>query len=107
MKGIWLRSLVVLALVIALITVIFALQNATLVIVNFFAWEFEASLALVLICTLVVGVVIGLLVSVPSGLRHKLRANRYRKRLIELENSPVAYPETVSSAETARGEEIT
>ncbi len=48
--------LLILALIIAVIAVIFALQNTAAVSVSFFVWQFNQSLALVLLLAAFVGV---------------------------------------------------
>ncbi|MDJ0736764.1 MAG: LapA family protein [Nostocaceae cyanobacterium] len=60
------RILTILALLIAIVTVVFALQNSTPVMVQFLGWRFEDSMALVLLLTFTLGVLFGLLVSLPT-----------------------------------------
>ena len=50
---------IVLALLIAIVAVVFAVQNTAMITVSFLVWSFEGSLALVLLATLLVGVLIG------------------------------------------------
>jgi putative membrane protein len=73
------------ALVIAVIAVIFALQNTMTVTISFLAWKVTGSLSLVLLVTLAIGAVIGLLVLAPSTIRHTLAASGHLKRLSALE----------------------
>ena len=73
------------ALVIAIIAVIFAIQNPTGVTVTFFAWKASGSLSLVLLVTLVIGVLIGWLIAAPSLVKHTFRASGQRKRIGALE----------------------
>lgn len=73
------------ALVIAVIAVIFALQNTITVTISFLAWEVTGSLSLVLLITLAIGAVIGLLVLAPSTIRHTLAASGHVKRISTLE----------------------
>lgn len=61
--------LVIFALIISLIAILFALQNSYTIPVSFLVWQFDGSLALVLLLTLALGVVIGLLVSIPTILK--------------------------------------
>lgn len=74
------------ALIIAVLAAIFALQNPDLTFVNVFAWEFNAPLALILFITLGVGLVIGLLVLVPSIIRREMKLRQKNKRIHELES---------------------
>ncbi len=75
----------ILALVIAVLAVIFALQNVMTVVISFFAWHVTGSLSLVLLVTLAIGVVIGLLVLMPSLLKGSLQASGHRRRIDSLE----------------------
>ncbi|WP_315787945.1 LapA family protein [Fischerella sp. JS2] len=53
------RILTLLALLIAIAAVIFALQNSTPVLVQFLAWQAQESMALVLLLTFTFGVLFG------------------------------------------------
>ena len=73
------------ALVIAVLAVIFALQNSVTVTISFMAWEVTGSLSLVLLITLAIGALIGLLVLAPSVIKHSMAAANGRKRIRALE----------------------
>lgn len=73
------------ALLIAVIAVIFALQNTMTVAISFLAWEITGSLSLVLLITLAIGAVIGLLVLTPSAIKNTIAASNHRKRIGMLE----------------------
>jgi len=73
------------ALLIAVIAVIFALQNTMTVTISFLAWKVTGSLSLVLLVTLAIGAVIGLLVLAPSTIKNTLAASGHRKRIGALE----------------------
>lgn len=75
----------ILALVISIVAVIFALQNSMLVTISFFAWKISGSLSLVLLVTLFIGVLVGLLVLAPSLFRNTLMVSSQRKRINALE----------------------
>jgi lipopolysaccharide assembly protein A len=75
----------ILALVVAIIAVIFALQNTAVVTISFFAWTITGSLSLVLLVTLAIGVLIGLLVIAPSLIKNSIRVSGHRKRSATLE----------------------
>ena len=74
------RLYVISALVIAFLAILFALQNTNLVTIQLFIWEYQQSLALVLLATLAIGVIVGLLVSVPSVIRRNVRVSRLQKQ---------------------------
>jgi len=73
------------ALVIALIAVIFALQNTMTITISFLAWEVTGSLSLVLLVTLVIGVLVGLLFLAPSTIKNSMAVSSHRKRVGSLE----------------------
>ena len=75
---------IVLALIIAIVAVVFAVQNTSVVTVSFLVWSFDGSLALVLLATLLVGVLISLLASTPGLIRGKWHTSRDRKKLTSL-----------------------
>lgn len=82
------QVLLILALVIAIITVIFAVQNAMPVTVSFLFWQFaNAPLALVLLLAVGLGLLISLLVSIPSLAGNRWTISRLKKRVAELEKS--------------------
>ena len=73
------------ALLIAVIAVIFALQNTITVTISFLAWKVTGSLSLVLLITLAIGAVIGLLVLAPSAIKNTIAVSNHRKRIGALE----------------------
>jgi len=75
----------IVALVIALVAVIFALQNTMIITISFLAWDVPGSLSLVLLITLAIGVVIGLLVLSPSAIKNSMAVSSHRKRIGSLE----------------------
>jgi len=75
----------IVALVIALIAVIFALQNTMTITISFFVWKVTGSLSLVLLVTLAIGVVIGLLVLAPSAIKNSIAVSSHRKHIGSLE----------------------
>ncbi len=82
--------LLIIALLIAIVAVIFALQNTAMITVAFFAWQFEQSLALVLIITVILGVLIGVLTILPGSIRSRWRVSNQKKKLDVLEKSLLA-----------------
>lgn len=74
------RLFIVSALAIAFLAILFALQNTNLVTINLFLWSYQQSLALVLLGTLTLGVVIGLLVSIPAVIRRGWQTTRVQKQ---------------------------
>jgi len=75
----------IVAIIVAILAVVFALQNAVPITVSFLTWKFESSLALVLLITIALGVIMSLLVSVPSMIKTRKMISGQKKRIKELE----------------------
>ena len=76
----------ILALVVAVVAVIFAWQNPGTVDIQFFGWSVQdAPQSLVLLATLAIGVLIGWLFAAPSLVKNSFRASNQRKRIGTLE----------------------
>ncbi len=81
---------------------LFALQNTSVVALTFLGWQFESSLALLVLIALAVGVLISLLVSIPSAVKDGLRIMALKKENRKLADELAAWkrpPETVVVAE--------
>ena len=76
------RLFLFLAIAIAVLTILFALQNADPVLIHFGIWVVESPLALILLITLGIGFVVGLLVSMPAILARGWKSSS-RKRTIQ------------------------
>lgn len=79
------QLMTIFAMLTAAVGVLFALQNHASVAVSLFAWQFEASLAIVLLLTLAVGGFIVGLVSTPSTIRRQWEIRQQQKRIESLE----------------------
>jgi uncharacterized integral membrane protein len=76
------------AIIVAILAVVFALQNAVPITVSFLTWRFESSLALVLLITVALGIIMSLLVSVPSTIK-KMKLISSQKKKIQEEDSRI------------------
>jgi len=74
----------ILAIIVAILAVVFALQNAVPITVSFLTWRFESSLALVLLIVLALGILMSLLVSVPSMIRTRKIISNQKKKIQKL-----------------------
>lgn len=79
------RIYLILALILAIIVTIFAVQNSKAVDVSFLTFELTGSLALVLLITLAVGIIIGILVSAPAALRRRREIGGLKKNVRKME----------------------
>jgi putative membrane protein len=99
------RTALVMSLVLAVVAVVFALQNPQMVRVNLLFVETQGSAALVLILTFALGVAVGILSTLPSRIRDKRELKRLKKSRstgtstsgMSSSSSPSASPPTSSS----------
>jgi uncharacterized integral membrane protein len=70
-----------------LLAVIFAVQNADVVSVDFMFWKLNASLAVLAAVCITVGVLLGVLIVVPRIYRMRADQRRLRAQLAEFEPS--------------------
>ncbi len=75
------RIIFVFALLLILLVTIFAVQNNASIDIKLLFWEINGSLALVLVIALILGILIGFLVSTPTALRKRTQLSELRKRL--------------------------
>lgn len=75
---------VIVAIVIAIASVTFAMQNSVPATVVFLFWRFDGSLAMILLLTLALGALIVALVSTPATLRSHWTIKRQRKEIDSL-----------------------
>jgi uncharacterized integral membrane protein len=78
------QLLTIFAMLVAAGGVVFALQNHETVAVSLLVWNFEASLAIVLLLALALGGLVVALVSTPTTLRHQWTISRQQKQIGEL-----------------------
>ena len=78
----------VLVLIIAVIAVIFALANPTMVHLVIFGYQVDGQVGLFLLMALILGIVLGVLFMTPSVISHRFTAARHRRRVAELESMP-------------------
>ena len=69
------------ALIIAVLAVLFAVQNTALATVSFAFWKTDAPLALVLLVAVAAGSLISFFVSLPSNLRTRWAIRQQRKKI--------------------------
>jgi lipopolysaccharide assembly protein A len=93
------QILIILALVIAVVAVIFALQNIAAVTVSLFFWHINGSLALVLLITLAAGVLISLLASMPGTIKRRWTISNLKKKLAAAESERTVLQKKTEDAE--------
>ncbi|MFI5217962.1 MAG: lipopolysaccharide assembly LapA domain-containing protein [Bacteroidia bacterium] len=75
----------IIGVTIAILAVIFALQNAVSVQIKFLAWSLNCSMALLLIIVLATGLAVGMLVLTPAMMRKNSTIKSGNKKIAELE----------------------
>lgn len=88
-----------LALIVAAVAVIFALQNTMPVTVAFFMWQFDQSLALVLLSAMALGVLIAVFTMLPSIIRGKWRLAGKQKKISAMEKNLAEVQAKIAAAE--------
>ena len=73
--------ILIIATILALALVVFALQNAGPVEIRFFGADVTLPLAIVIFLTLTLGVMVGVLFSLPSLLKHRKNTKKLNKAL--------------------------
>ena len=73
------RLTLIFSLLVAIVAVVFALQNPQMMEVNLLFLETQGSAALVLLITFVIGVVVGLLSTLPARIRDKRAIKKLKK----------------------------
>jgi uncharacterized integral membrane protein len=71
--------LFILGLLLGAVSVIFALQNVTVVTVSFFSWQLTGSLALVLLIAMGTGVLVTILLIFPESVKNYFRSKNLKK----------------------------
>ncbi|MDB5238118.1 MAG: hypothetical protein JWM46_388 [Candidatus Kaiserbacteria bacterium] len=88
----------VIGILLGSLSVVFALQNVVTVTVTFLAWQITAPLALVLLGSMLSGVVITLLVSLPSLIRDDMYVKVLQKQKKQLEDELATYKTPAASS---------
>ena len=79
--------ILILALILAVVAVAFALENPAIVTASFFSLHMRGSLALFVLIGVGVGILIGVLAMLPSVLKGVITVSRHRKHISTLEKS--------------------
>lgn len=97
------RALIALALILALLVTIFAVQNNAVTTIKFLFWSVEGSAALVLMIALFLGIIIGALLMTPGSVRNRLKVRELRRTVesLEREAAPIRPTEHLPPQVTA------
>ncbi len=81
------QFLVIISILIAIVAVIFAVQNSAPTTIKFLVWENEVPLAVGLLLAVLLGAMISLFASLPSIIRSKVTLRKQKKSMTDLETS--------------------
>ena len=93
----------ILALVIAIVIVLFAVQNAAMVTVSFLSFYFQGSLAFILVIVFAAGFIAGVSVTLPSVIKKSFVLREQKRKLRALEEKKPAQTNPPSSKEPHNG----
>ena len=75
----------VFALIIALVAVVFTIQNTAAVTVTFLVWQLNHSLAFIFLLAILAGVLISQFVSVPNKFKRTMENSNQKKKIKDLD----------------------
>jgi uncharacterized integral membrane protein len=70
----------ILGLIIGAVSVVFVLQNITPITVTFFVWQISGSLSVILLVALLAGMLVSVLVLLPSFIKAEWKLGRLEKK---------------------------
>lgn len=79
--------ILILTLILAIVSVIFAIQNPVIVTATLFSLSMKGPLALFVLIGIGVGILIGVLVMLPSVLKGAITVSQHRKQISGLEKT--------------------
>ena len=79
---------VILTLVVTIIAVMFALANTEMVHIVFYGYAVDGQVGLFMLVAFAVGIVLGILLMVPSLVGRSFANARHRRKIAELEGKP-------------------
>ena len=91
--------ILILALIFAILAVIFATQNPEVVGLSFYGFNVEGSLAVIILVSLGVGVIIGGLIVMPGSIRRGIELRNQLKKVGGLEKSLEEQKDKIAKAE--------
>ena len=79
---------VILILIVTIIAVMFALANTEMVHIVFYGYAVDGQVGLFMLISLGIGIVLGILLMLPSLIGRSLAVARHRRKIYELEAKP-------------------
>lgn len=89
----------IVALILAIVSVAVALQNSRVVPFTFFSLHWNGPFAIFILASLAIGMVIGILVMVPGAIKNAITISRHRKQIDGMQKSMREQGQLVSKPE--------
>jgi uncharacterized integral membrane protein len=89
----------ILALVFAILAVIFASQNPEVVTLSFYGYRVEGSLAVIILISMGIGVLIGASILIPGAVKRGIELRNHRKTVGGLEKTLDEQKDKIAKAE--------
>jgi putative membrane protein len=89
----------ILAVIVAILAVIFASQNTTVVTISFYRYSLEGSLASIILLSVGLGLVIGVLILAPGAIKRGLELRSHRRKVEGLEKTLEEQDDKIAKAE--------
>ncbi|MBI1793561.1 MAG: LapA family protein [Chloroflexi bacterium] len=78
----------ILTIVVTIIAVMFSLENVTIIRITFFGYPVDGSSGLLMLIALGVGVLLGIILMIPSLIGNSWALMRHKRRIAEFEQTP-------------------
>ena len=96
----------VLVFLVAIVAVVFALQNSASITITLLGWSLSGSLSLFLIITLAIGFLLGILSMAGALFKRGRLASGLKRQIASLEKEKTALDVKATEGETAPAEEV-
>ena len=80
----------IIAVAVTILAVFFASYNQTMVAIDFFGYQIQGTVGLLMVVALGLGVLLGVLLMLPSVISRSWALMRHKRKLQELQNASVA-----------------
>ena len=80
----------IIAVAVTILAVFFASYNQTMVAIDFFGYQIQGTVGLLMVVALGLGVLLGVLLMLPSVISRSWALMRHKRKLQELQNESVA-----------------
>lgn len=97
---------IILAIILSVFVVVFALQNTLMIAINFFSIQINASLALVIVVSILVGAILSLLFMLPDLINNYFKLRNVTKSKAKLEQELNSYKAMVTSINSKPNEKV-